>query len=74
MSHKFIGEIWIDTRKYREKLGLECANGAFSCVAPVCVGRYSLIMSVPLFRDGPLVLRTCFVIEYLEINNKFIVD
>ena len=33
-------EIWSNNREYREKLGLERANGAFSCVAPVCVGRY----------------------------------
>ena len=38
------------------------ADGAFSCVAQVCVRRQYLIISVPFCLDGLLVIRTGFVI------------
>ena len=41
---------------------LERADGGFSCVALVCVRRHSLIISVPFYLDGPLVIRNGFVI------------
>ena len=50
-------------------MGFESVNGAFGYIVEMTIGRDKLVDYLPNFFNGPLVLFTLFIIQYLEIND-----
>ena len=49
-------------------MGFERADGAFGCIAVMNIGQDKLIVYLPNFLYGTLVLFTDFIVQYLDIN------
>ena len=59
------GKCWVDTGKNYEKVHFEGADGTFSSIPAMHIRWYQLEFALPCVRDGVLVCRTCFVVQYL---------